>query len=205
MNATNRGVNRFVLFVVGLVLLVAGGAAVTASLWPAAGEVWGSSLSTATDWMREADRNTLVSDSTSLSWFVLGVLAVLLVIVIVAVVIIARLGGGRRSAVIRDDSMEGVYGPVTIRNEFASDAITHSLEGRDEILSSRVRARRVRGADVLHVSVTPRQNTSPAEVATTVGRLADNLATLVGRETPTYVSIHSGVRAKLASDQSRVS
>ncbi len=204
MNATNRAVNRLILFISGIVLVAAGAAAVTASVWPVAADVWKTVMSTAADWMVVADKDTRIADSTAVSWFVVAVLAALLVVVVVAVLVIARLGGGRSSSVIRAEAGEGAQGPVTIRQEFAADAITHSLDRHQEILFVRVRGRRVRGADVLHVSVTPRQNTSPVDVANTVTNLVDNLATLTGRETPTYVSIHSGVRSRLAADQSRV-
>ena len=44
MNDTNRALNRTVLFLVGLVLIVVGGAAATAVAIPAVGEVWASSV-----------------------------------------------------------------------------------------------------------------------------------------------------------------
>jgi|GEM_PF-453958 len=204
MNATNRGVNRIVLFVVGVVLIAAGGAAAVAASWPVAGEVWKRSMSTTTEWMRGADRASRLSEATTVSWLALGLLCALLAIVIIAVTVVARLGGGRSSTVIREEAEEGAKGSVSIRPAFASGAIAHSLSSHDEILSSRVNARRIRGSDVLHVSVTPRQNTSPVTVAETVTRLVDNLVTLTGRDTPTLVSIRSGVRSRLAADQSRV-
>jgi len=58
---------------------------------------------------------------------------------------------------------------------------------------------------VLHVAVTPRQNTDPRMLADHVDRLLANLATLTGRETETYISIHTGLRARLAHDQRRLS
>ena len=58
---------------------------------------------------------------------------------------------------------------------------------------------------MLHVSVTPRQNTDPREVVDHIDRLLTNLATLTGRDTETYVSIHTGLRARLAHDQRRLS
>ncbi|MGI6879610.1 hypothetical protein [Microbacterium sp. gxy059] len=204
MNATNRGVNRAVLFLVGLVLVAAGSAVVLASVWPVAARIWGTWTGTAVSWMQDADEASRLSDGTTLSGFAIGVLAVLLVIIVGAVTVIARLGGGRSSVVIRDEAGDGVQGPVVIRQGFASDAITQSLASRGEILASRVSASRVRGTDVLHVSVTPRQNTSPLDVAGTATRLVDNLAILTGRETPTLISIRSGVRARLAGDQPRV-
>lgn len=204
MNATNRGVNRVILFIVGVVLIGVGGFAATAMFWPVAGDAWKRGASAGVEWMVSAEKATGVSEATTLSWFTLLILAVLLLIVLVAVIVIARMGGGRSSTVIREEASDGVHGSVTIRHGFAADAITHSLAAHDEILSSRVNARRLRGTDILHVSVTPRQNLSPVEVAETVTGLTDNLATLLGRETPTLVTIHSGIRSRLAADQSRV-
>lgn len=204
MNATNRAVNRTLLLVTGLLLVAAGVATVTASAWPVVGESWSAGLAAAVTWMQDAERLTRISDATTLSAFTIGLLALLLIAVVIGLVVISRLGGGRSSTVVRSEPGEGAQGSVAIRQGFAADAITHSLSGREEILSSRVSAHAVRGTDVLHVSVTPRQNTSPVEVATTVTRLVDNLATLTGRKTPTYVSVHSGIRSRLAADRSRV-
>lgn len=204
MNGTNRVVNRAILLVVGLVLCAAGVGVVAAAVWPSAGALWRSVASSVVDWTVAADAQTRVSDATMVSWSTLALLAVLALVVAAAMIVIARLGGGRSTAVIRVESAEGAQGPVTIRHGFASDAITHSLAQRGEILSSRVDARRVRGTEVLHISVTPRRNVSPADVAATVLRLVDNLATLTGGEAPTYVSIRAGVRSRLAANQPRV-
>jgi len=204
MNATNRGINRAVLFAVGLVLLAAGAAVILASAWPTAAEIWRSSAAAAVSWMQDAESSSAVSDATTLSGFTIGVLAVLAFVIVVAIVVIAKLGGGRSSVVIRDENGDGAQGAVVVRQAFASDAITRSLAHRGEILTSRVSAGRVRGTDVLHVSVTPRQNTSPAEVAETVTGLVDSLAVLTGRQTPTLVSVRSGVRARFAAEQPRV-
>lgn len=204
MNATNRAVNRLILGVVGLVLIAVGGGIVTAIAWPAAADMWREAMSNAVGWLQEAHAATKITEATTLSWLALAVLIVLALIVAIAVTVMARLGGGRTTAVTRVEAGDGAIGAVTIRHGFAADALTHSLAGYDELLTSRVNASRVRGEEVLHVSVTPRQNTSPAAVAGIVTQLVDNLAVLLGKETPTYVSIHSGVRARLAADQSRV-
>ena len=204
MNATNRAVNRTVLFIVGAVLLAAGAAALAAIAWPPAAQAWETGLSTAQSWIAGAANSTRLHESTTVSWIAVGALALLLAIVVVVVVIISRLGGGKSSTVTRAEAEDGAVGAVTITHGFAADALTDSLTRHDEILASRVSAVRVRGEDVLHVSVTPRQNTSPVEVAAMVTTLVDNLERLTGRKTPTLVSIHSGVRSRLAADQSRV-
>lgn len=204
MNATNRGVNRVILLIAGILLICVGSATVMPILWPVAGDLWKGWLSTGVDWMVSADNASRISEATTVSWFTLAFLTLLVLLVVITVLVVARLGGGRSSVVIREEAEGEVQGSVTIRGGFAADAITQSLASHDEILSSKVNARRLWGADVLHVSVTPRQNVSPVEVAETVTGLVDRLATLLGREISTLVTIHSGIRSRLAADQSRV-
>lgn len=192
-----------ILFVAGLVLVGVGGAAATAMLWPAAGDAWKSWASTGSDWMANADEATRIPQTT-VSWFIVAILALLALIVISAVIVIARLGGGRSGVVIREEIGSGVQGSVTVRHGFAADAITQSLASHDELLTSKVSSHSVRGTDLLHVRVTPRQNVSPAEVAETVTGLVDRLARLMGRDVTTLVTIQSGIRSRLAAEQPRV-
>ena len=204
MNATHRGVNRTVLLVVGVVLIAGGAVAAAAALVPDVASVWRSATESSVQWMRDAAAATRLAEATPVSWLAIAVLAALLAIVVVAVIIVARLGGGRSSTVLREEARDGAQGAVTIGHGFAADALTGALANRSEILSSRVAARKVRGIDVLHVKVTPRQRTSPRDVAELVGRLADNLAVLTGRETPMLLSIRSGIRSRVAASESPV-
>ena len=95
-------------------------------------------------------------------------------------------------------------GRITVTDGFASEALKNALGERDEILSSRVSAGEVGKESVLHVAVTPRQNTSPRDVAEHVDTLVTNLAALTGQNLRAYISIHSGLRAKLARENTRV-
>lgn len=205
MNDTNRAANRILLALIGLVLLAVGGGAATARLWEPAGTAWADALGAAQTWLTEAQQNTLIGDS-ALSWLMIGAVAVLAIAMIVLIVILIRTPSVRRSrALVRAHGAENPLGRVTVKESFASDALTASLGQRDEILSTSVTAHDVKGQPVLHVSVTPRQNTSPRALVERVDRLVANLATLTGQDVPTYISIHSGLRARLAHDQNRLS
>ncbi len=204
MNNTNRGVNRTVLLIVGLLLTAGGAATIVARTWPEAGKAWSAAFTTSIETLQRLDADSSVPGLAQATWLGIGIAAVLIAIVVVAVVVLTRLGGGSGGGILTSDSGREMRNAIIIEQGFASDALTQTLERREEILSARVRARRVRGTDVMHVTVTPRKNTSPAEVATTVGALIANLETLVGRDLPALVSIKSGIRSRLASDQSRV-
>lgn len=204
MNTTNRGVNRVVLFIAGVALVGVGGAAVAAMLWPVASGQWTTLMSTGVDWLTTTHRATRVSEGSPVSWLSLAALVLLALVVTIAVVIMARLGGGRSGVMAREEVGEGAQGSVTIRHGFAADAIRQSLASHDEILATKVTARRLWGTDVLQVSVTPRQNVSPTEVADTVSGRLDRLAALLGSDVTALVTIHAGIRSRFAADQSRV-
>lgn len=204
MNNTNRAVNRLLLLIIGIVLLGIGGAVIAVGVWPQAADVWTGTARTAEGWLGQALETTRIG-ATTLTWVAVATLAALVLLVILLIVALARIGGRRSHAVLRSAGQENPLGRVTVKESFASDALKNSLGARGDILSTHVAANDIRRESVMHVSITPRQNTSPKDVVEHVDRLVTNLATLTGRDLPTYISIHSGLRARLAADQSRLS
>ncbi|MGH3691223.1 MAG: hypothetical protein ACRDT7_13785 [Microbacterium sp.] len=204
MNNTNRAVNRLLLLVIGVVLLGLGAAVIAVGVWPRAADMWTDTARAAEGWLGQALETTRIG-ATALTWVAVGILAALVLLVILLIVALARIGGRRSHAVLRSAGQENPLGRVTVKESFASDALKNSLDARGDILSTHVSANDIRRESVMHVSITPRQNTSPRDVIEHVDRLVTNLATLTGRDLPTYISIHSGLRARLAADQSRLS
>ncbi len=203
MNGTNRALNRVILIIVGLVMIALGGAVVAVIVWPAAAEFWTKSADTGRTWIEDTIATT-TRGASALTVISIIVLALIVLLLVLLVVTLARLGGGRSRNLLSSGSSNNPIGRVSIRPGFVSDALQHSLRNRDEILFSHVAASDVRKSPIMHISVTPRQNTSPRQVLDDVDRLAANLATLTGEDVPTYISIHSGLRAKLAHDQRRL-
>jgi ABC-type multidrug transport system fused ATPase/permease subunit len=206
MNTTNRALNRIVLLFIGIVFLLLGAVAVAVFVWPAAGESWTRAGDASAIWIDQASESTMIG-ATTLNWLTVAVLAlILLLIIILLIVALSRaIGGSRSHMVFRSSGRETPLGRLTIDEGFVSDALGYSLGQRDEILFSNVTANDIRKQPVMHVSVTPRQNTSPRRVAEDVDQLVINLAALTGLDVPTLISIHSGFRAKLAHDQRRIS
>ncbi|SDQ30589.1 hypothetical protein [Microbacterium sp. cf332] len=204
MNNTNRAVNRTILLILGLVLVAIGAGVIAGAAVPAAADAWTSFGSGAEEWAKQAWDATTIA-GTSLTWLAVGVLAALALLVVLLIVLIVRSIHGRRRTSLRATGSESDLGRITVTEGFAADALKNALADRDEILSARVTANDIKHEPVLHVSVTARQNTSPVHVAETVERLVANLGTLTGQKVTAYISIHSGLRAKLAHDQRRLS
>jgi len=194
MNATRRGLNRFLLFLVAVVLLGLAALALAVGLLPGGADTWTSVMGGFQGWLESLGRE-------SAGW---GAVAAIVVLVILLVLIASAAVRGRRHAPLQSTGSASDEGRITVTDGFASEALKNALGERDEILSSRITAGEVGKESVLHVAVTPRQNTSPREVAEHVDTLVTNLAAITGQNLRAYISIHSGLRARLARDNTRV-
>lgn len=204
MNNTNRALNRTLLLIIGLLFLALGALGIAIMSWPTAADIWTSAGDGARSWLDQAIAASAIAGG-ALSWVGIGAVAAIVIVIVLLVVALISIAGRRSKTVFRSTGAQNPLGRVTVTESFVSDAVKNSLAIRDEILSAQVTANDIRKQPVLHVSVTPRQNTDPRELVDHVDRLLTNLATLTGRETETYVSIHTGLRARLAHDQRRLS
>lgn len=204
MNATNRALNRTLLLIIGLLFLALGALAIAIMSWPTATDIWTSAGKDARTWLDQAIAATAIAGG-SLSWVGIGAVAAIVIVVVLLIVALTSISGRRSKTVLRSSGSQNPLGRVTVTESFVSDAVKNSLADRAEILSTHVTANDIHSEPVLHVALTPRQNTDPRELVDHVDRLLTNLATLTGRETATYVSIHTGLRARLAQDQRRLS
>lgn len=204
MNDTNRALNRALLLIIGLLLAGLGAVGIAIASWPAASDIWTAAGKDAESWVDQAIAATAIAGGT-VSWIAIGAVAVIVVVIVLLVLALTSVIGRRSHTAFRSSGSQNPLGRITVTESFVSDAVKNSLADRDEVLSSSVTANDVRRKPVLHVAVTPRQNTDPRELADHIDQLLTNLATLTGRETATYVSIHTGLRARLAHDRTRLS
>ena len=111
MNHTNRFVNRLILFLVGLLTLVAGVGAVTVHVWPAAARWWTAVSTAARGWIDEAIATTVIEGST-LSWVAVGCLALIVLIIVLVIITLARLGGGRTHELLHTGGHDSTDGRI---------------------------------------------------------------------------------------------
>lgn len=204
MNNTNRALNRTLLLVIGIVFLGLGALGVTISSWPTAAQIWKEAGANTESWFDHAFASTQIAGGQA-TWLGIGAVAAIVVVIVLLILALTSVAGHRSKTVLRSSGSQNPIGRVTVTESFVSDAVKNSLADRDEILSTSVTANDIRRTPVLHVSVTPRQNTDPRVLIDHVDLLLTNLATLTGRDTETYISIHTGLRARLAHDQRRLS
>jgi hypothetical protein len=154
MNATNRVINRLVLFLAGAVLLIAGASVLAAGLlgageppsWAqgslaAASEAWAS----ATGWTV----NMAGIDPVPVVLLVAAATALLLTVLLL--VFVFTRGRGRSNDVLAVDTDRGT---TTVDRDVADAVLTEPLNARPDVISARVGAYRVRRAPALELAVT---------------------------------------------------
>lgn len=186
MNATNRGLGRTALVVVGLALLVAGVGTILVESLPPAASIW-------RDWARSlGDLGTGVArDASVTAWtWVLGGGVVL---GILALVVLTTLGGGRVATVVEDDgSAEGVAGTVRIDAAAVQHALSSAVGALPQVGSLAVDVYRVRGGRAIRIRVRPRRGASPRAITEGVEGIVADLDALLGDRLPVLLEIARG-------------
>ncbi len=193
MNSTNRGANRLLIFVFGLVLLVLGAVATAAVLMPAIRDGWRTAAGQVNSQVSTWVQQTPLGD-TGVSWITPASLAVLVIALIALIVFTVRQGGGRTGTAVTEHA--GESGTTIIDAAVAEQAIQDALAGRSEFVASWVSTYKVRRIPALKVSVTCRRGVSPKDAATIVEDTLRALDELLGRQLPALIQISGGFRSR---------
>lgn len=195
MTATNRALNRLLLFCVGVLLLLAGLCAALIGSLASALDLWRPVATTAvTTTERMLSASPLAGTGISWAWFVL--LALLTVVVLALVVFVVRQGRGRTTRLLSTAPTE--HGHTLVDAAFAEQALEHSLVGHSDFLGVNASTYRVKGASMLRVSVTARRGAAPRDVIDAVEASVRGLDGVLGREIPVFLQIGGGLRSRLA-------
>jgi len=198
MNNTNRGLNRTLIAVIGLLALVAGAGLIVVATDAAARGAFRKTGPAAAhhvaSWLRSTPFSTANADA---SWEWILVLSVLVLIVVLLLVFIFRQGHGHDETLLREDTSDA--GATIVDTRLAEQAIRADLEGVPEILASSVTSYRVRKTVVLKVSATCRRGASPRQVAHVIEQSLTALDDLLGYRAPALIQLSGGFRARLSN------
>ncbi|GGF10209.1 hypothetical protein [Subtercola lobariae] len=195
MNTTNRGANRLVIIVAGVIVLALGAVAIALALPTVIRAQWrdGSNQATRTivDWLQQTP---LSGPGTSWLWLI-G-LAALVVLLVLLLVFISRQGKGHTSTLATPPPTEN--GLTVVDSSVAVGLLNDALADRPEFVSSSVSTYLVKKRPVLKIAVTCRRGVSPHEVATMVSTQLGALDALLGIRIPAFVQISGGFRARVS-------
>lgn len=202
MNGTPRGFNRFMLGLIGLILLALGIGVVMLATVPSFASWWQSYSAEQLVQLQKLASQTQLANGYG-SWVWLIVAAVLLLVVILMVSWIGNQGRGR-STVLFDERNHNLQagednsgpGKVVLGNSVAEHTLRAALLERGDLLSVSVTSFDFQGNTSLRVRVLPRQGVPPHHLAAEIVELVDALEILLGVETPVLLSVGSGARSR---------
>lgn len=192
MTTTNRFLNRALLFVVGLVLLLAGGVVVVGALLPDVQRSVSTAAQDATDPTTQA--------LTGQPWILWVSAVALLVLILLLVRFIVRQGRGRTSTLVRVSSGSAAgAGSVVVEAKVAEQVLEEALSRDPSIVSVDVTAFEVRRRNVLRVTAHTRRGVSPMRTRRAIDTAVRDWDALLGEETPVVIQIVSGLRDRMSS------
>jgi hypothetical protein len=201
MNSTNRFLNRGLVFVIGLVLLVAGGAVAVGALLPDVQQP-------ITQGAKDAKAPTSDALSGGQPWILWVVAAAALVLILLLIWFIFRQGHGRTATLLRvDGSASGsrakgagtAGGSLTIDAKVAEQILEESLKRDPSIVAVDVVAFEIKKQSVLRITAQIRRGASPVEVRTTIDRAVADFDALLGQDVPVVIQIVGGLRAQMGT------
>jgi hypothetical protein len=195
MNTTNRGLNRTLIFLVGLIILAFGAASILLATVPTIASGWKANAPTVSK-NTAAVFHAAPLFATGSSWLFIALIAVLVIIAAFLVVFIVKQGNGHTAELFHDETTE--HGSTIVKAVVAKDAIQDALGAREDLVSSFVSTYSVHGASVLKISATARRGVSPKDVSDTIQATLHSLDALLGFEVPALIQISGGFRARTA-------
>lgn len=196
MTNTNRFLNRLLVFVVGLVLLVAGGAVAAGALVP-------SVQKPVTQAAKDAKSPTADALSGGQAWILWVIAAAALVLIVLLLWFVFRQGHGRTSTLLRVEtqpsSASAPGGTVIIDAKVAEQMLEDALADAPSVVAVDVTAFEVKKQSVLRITVQTRRGASPVETRSLVERAVSEWDTVLGTTTPVVVQIAAGLRAQTST------
>lgn len=205
MNSTNRTLNRLFLLAVGLVLLIAGAAAIAVTTVPAWSQLWRRS---APDWqstLEHAQQLGLagIGVPQPVPWFLAATPVIALLVVVLLLIFVFAQGRGHLGRVadrwhVSDDTAD-TYLSVDV--SVARDAIRQAARGIRGISTPVVAAYRIKGEPALKVTVSVTDGIDPAALVAPLESALLEWDELLGEQGPVYVqftpAVGDAVRAPL--------
>ena len=184
-----RVLNRFLLFLLGLILIAIGTAVALLPILPNFRKMWTKYAGIAWDWYQvNADQYRI---NEQVSWLQVAWLAIAALIIIFMLVWIFKQGGGRTDEVASLQS-ESTSGHVTAEVNFVNEVLQTTLDDDRFISSISTSAWRVKREPGIRVKVIAAKGADVGEVHDSVSAAVKRMDSVFGKTVPVLVHVTSG-------------
>jgi len=181
MTTTNRGFNRVLLFLIGLISIIVGVTIGAGVLQP---------VRDALQQYVTLPEQVTVPDTAL--WIIAGVCAV---VVVLALVVICTRGGGGTSVAVRERTGDD---QVTVNVALVRDVIAHELADVRDVVTTKVDTYLVKKQRAARIRVHVRRGGDAVTVLDAVDHAVTTLDHTLGRTVPVLVHLTGGTRTTLA-------
>ncbi|RPF20888.1 hypothetical protein [Myceligenerans xiligouense] len=186
MRSTNRVLNRGLLLLCGLLLAVAGAAALLAGTRPGRADLPALTAPAGTAWSRARTWATGLPEVGGVPGIVVVALAAAVLLLVLLTVFVLTRGRGRTSTVL---DLRAGDGRTSADREVAEAVLAAPLDRRPDVLSARTNVYRVRGAPAIEMLVTVRRGADLSVVLAAVDGVLGDWDALAGVRVPVLVHL----------------
>ena len=194
MNSTNRFLNRFFIFVVGLVVLAAGAALSVGALLPDVQRTISENAERAV-----GPTNDTIDAQPWILW-IAAVVALLLILVILWFVF--RQGRGHTGTLLQVDEQRTkdtpTGGRVVLDVKVAEQVLEEAIGRNPDVVSVDVTGFRIRKQSTLRLTAHARRGASPVQLRRDIEAAIHEWDGVLGTSTPVVIQIVSGLRTRFA-------
>ena len=196
MNATNRGLNRAFILVVGLLLLGIGALVAAAAAIPEWLAAWSEGSARVSESLGQAIASAPLGFSAH-SWILAAGAGLAVLVAVVLVIFVLRQGRGHTRTVLR---RSGGDGEIAVDAGVAHSSIEGALREHPGVASVSVSSYRVRGAQsaAVKIDVGVRRGVSPADIREAADAVVADWDALLGESLPVLITVNAGLATRLA-------
>lgn len=195
-----RALNRFLLFLGGLLLTVAGVGLALVAAWPKAHDYFASAMKTATGWYSGlVDKSYVnVGGIQDFSWMTVAWVALAIIVALLMLAWIFSQGGGKRKEFRVADS-DGPDGRTVPQVSFVDDLLADAIENDRWVASTKTSAWGVKGQPGLAIDVNSYKGADVAHLEELMRKAVAQLDSVMGKTVPVRVHFTSNLRTRFGS------
>jgi len=198
VNATNRGLNRAFILVVGLLLLGIGALVAAAAAIPEWLAAWSEGSASVSESLGQGIASAPLGFSAH-SWILAAGAGLAVLVAVVLVVFVLRQGRGHTRTVLRRD---GDGGEIAVDSDVVHSSIERALRDHPGVASVSVSSYRVRSDGAVKIDIGVRRGVSPADIREAADAVVADWDALLGESLPVLITINAGLATRLAKPTS---